>query len=102
MRSASVEYNPEIITPEDMKKEIQALGYDLILDEEKSVTEIENRAYKSLVNQTIASWVLSILSMAVSMSWISIGDKSATLQVLFIISLINNIILWKTISTLLQ
>lgn len=89
MRSASVEYNPEIITPEDMKKEIQALGYDLILDEEKSVTEIENRAYKSLVNQTIASWVLSILSMAVSMSWISIGDKSATLQVLFIISLIN-------------
>lgn len=89
MRSASVEYNPEIITPEDMKKEIQSLGYDLILDEEKSVTEIENRAYKSLVNQTIASWVLSILSMAVSMSWISIGDKSATLQVLFIISLIN-------------
>ena len=89
MRSASVEYNPEIITPEDMKKEIQALGYDLILDEEKSVTEIENRAYKSLVNKTIASWVLSILSMAVSMSWISIGDKSATLQVLFIISLIN-------------
>lgn len=89
MRSASVEYNPEIITPEDMKKEIQALGYDLILDEEKSVTEIENRAYKSLVNKTIASWGLSILSMAVSMSWISIGDKSATLQVLFIISLIN-------------
>ena len=89
MRSASVEYDPEMITPEDMKKEIQALGYDLILDEEKSVTEIENRAYKSLVNQTIASWVLSILSMAVSMSWISIGDKSATLQVLFIISLIN-------------
>lgn len=89
MRSASVEYNPEIITPEDMKKEIQALGYDLILDEEKSVTEIENRAYKSLVSQTIASWVLSILSMAVSMSWISIGDKSASLQVLFIISLIN-------------
>ena len=89
MRSASVEYNPEIITPEDMKKEIQALGYDLILDEEKSVTEIENRTYKSLVNKTIASWVLSILSMAVSMSWISIGDKSATLQVLFIISLIN-------------
>lgn len=89
MRSASVEYNPEIITPEDMKKEIQALGYDLILDEEKSVTEIENRAYKSLVNKTIASWVLSILSMAVSMSWISIGDKSASLQVLFIISLIN-------------
>ena len=89
MRSASVEYNPEIITPEDMKKEIQALGYDLILDEEKSVTEIENRDYKSLVNKTIASWVLSILSMAVSMSWISIGDKSATLQVLFIISLIN-------------
>ena len=89
MRSASVEYDPEMITPEDMKKEIQALGYDLILDEEKSVTEIENRAYKSLVNKTIASWVLSILSMAVSMSWISIGDKSATLQVLFIISLIN-------------
>ena len=89
MRSASVEYDPEIITPEDMRKEIQALGYDLILDEEKSVTEIENRAYKSLVNKTIASWVLSILSMAVSMSWISIGDKSATLQVLFIISLIN-------------
>ena len=89
MRSASVEYDPEMITPEDMKKEIQALGYDLILDEEKSVTEIENRSYKSLVNKTIASWVLSILSMAVSMSWISIGDKSATLQVLFIISLIN-------------
>ena len=60
MRSASVEYDPEMITPEDMKKEIQALGYDLILDEEKSVTEIENRSYKSLVNKTIASWVLSI------------------------------------------
>lgn len=89
MRSASVEYNPEIITPEDMKKEIQILGYDLILDEEKSVTEIENRVYRSLINKTIASWVLSILLMAVSMSWISIGDKSATLQMLFIISLLN-------------
>lgn len=89
MRSASVEYDPEIITPEDMKKEIQTLGYDLILDEEKSVTEIENRVYRSLINKTIASWVLSILLMAVSMSWISIGDKSATLQMLFIISLLN-------------
>ena len=58
-RSALVEYDPSKISLEQMKAEINGIGYDLIIDEEASVSEIENREYTILKRKTILSWIKS-------------------------------------------
>ena len=52
-----------------MKAEINALGYDLVIDKETSVEEIEKREYVLLKRKTALSWLFSIAVMCVSMRW---------------------------------
>ena len=44
-RSALIDFDPQVISLEKMKAEINALGYDLVIDKETSVEEIEKREY---------------------------------------------------------
>ena len=39
-RTALVDYNPDIISLEDMKREISNAGYDLVIENDRSVEEI--------------------------------------------------------------
>ena len=75
-RSATVEYNPEVISLEQMKAEIKSIGYDLVIEENRSVEELERQAYRQLRKKTILAWILSVLVMAVSMRWLSFGNAS--------------------------
>ena len=59
-RSALVDYDPEKISLETMKKEINNIGYDLVIEKDRSVEEIQKREYKLLTRKTILSWLLSI------------------------------------------
>ncbi len=88
-RSALVEYDPSVISLEQMKAEINGIGYDLIIDRETSVTEIENRAYTVLKRKTILSWVFSLLVMSISMGWIHLGNRDVANQTSMLISLLN-------------
>ena len=88
-RSALVEYDPSVISLEQMKAEINGIGYDLIIDQETSVTEIENRAYTVLKRKTILSWVFSLLVMSISMGWIHLGNRDVANQTSMLISLLN-------------
>lgn len=75
-RTALVDFNPEQITLEDMKREISNAGYDLVIEENRSAEEINRREFTLLKRKTIGSWIFSILVMAFSMGWISMGAES--------------------------
>ena len=72
-----------------MKAEINALGYDLVIDKETSVDEIEKREYVLLKRKTVLSWLFSIAVMCVSMRWIDLGSRDITNQVALLIALAN-------------
>lgn len=88
-RSALVDFDPQVISLEKMKAEINALGYDLVIDKETSVDEIEKREYVLLKRKTALSWLFSIAVMCVSMLWIDLGSRDITNQVALLIALAN-------------
>uniref|UniRef100_A0AB33JE90 Heavy metal translocating P-type ATPase n=1 Tax=Prevotella sp. GTC17262 TaxID=3236797 RepID=A0AB33JE90_9BACT len=88
-RSALVEYDPQIISLERMKSEINAIGYDMIIESDRSVVEIERREYQLLRRKTILSWVFSILVMSVSMGWIAVSNRDIANQAAMLLALAN-------------
>ena len=73
-RTALVDYDPEIISLEDMKREISNAGYDLVIEADRSAEEITRREFTLLKRKTILSWIFAILVMAFSMSDGSMSD----------------------------
>lgn len=96
-RTALVDFNPEQITLEDMKREISNAGYDLVIEEDRSAEEINRREFTLLKRKTIGSWIFSLLVMAFSMGWISVSAESELAarninnQMALIIALVNMI-----------
>jgi P-type Cu2+ transporter len=96
-RTALVDFNPEQISLEDMKREISNAGYDLVIEEDRSAEEINRREFTLLKRKTIGSWIFSLLVMAFSMGWISMGAESELAarninnQMALIIALVNMI-----------
>ena len=96
-RTALVDFNPEQITLEDMKREISNAGYDLVIEEDRSAEEINRREFTLLKRKTIGSWIFSLLVMAFSMGLISVGAESELAarninnQMALIIALVNMI-----------
>lgn len=90
-RTAMVEYDEKIVTPADMKREVDAAGFELIIDEETRVDTLEKNSYRLLLRRTALSWLFALLTMSVSMGWVSAGSPDASNQVLLIISVINMI-----------
>ena len=88
-RSALVDYDPETISLEQMKAAINGIGYDLVIDKETSVEEIEKREYTLLRRKTILSWIFSIAVMSVSMGWIDLHSRTIANQVSLLIALAN-------------
>lgn len=88
-RSALVEYDEKEISLEQMKREINAIGYDLVIESDRSVEEIERNAYRQLKRKTLLSWLFAVLCMAVSMRWISLGPVQVSNQVAMLLALAN-------------
>lgn len=88
-RSALVEYDEKEISLEQMKREINAIGYDLVIESDRSVEEIERNAYRQLKRKTLLSWLFAVLCMAVSMRWISLGSVQVSNQVAMLLALAN-------------
>ena len=87
-RTALVDYNPDIISLEDMKREISNAGYDLVIENDRSVEEINRREFTLLRRRTLASWLLAILTMCFSMGWISHTGSFAN-QICLLLTLAN-------------
>lgn len=90
-RTAMVEYDENIVTPADMKREVDAAGFELIIDEETRVDTLEKNSYRLLLRRTALSWLFALLTMSVSMGWVSVGSRDASNQMLLIICIVNMI-----------
>ena len=79
-RTALVDYDPEKITLEDMKRAVSDAGYDLVIESDRSADEINRREFTLLKRKTLLSWLFAILVMAFSMGWISLGMESSSVS----------------------
>lgn len=68
-QSAQVTFNPDKITPASLKKAIQSIGYDLILEAEegKDAEAIHQQQLKALKRRTILASALSIPVVVIGM-----------------------------------
>ena len=88
-RSALVDYDPSKISLETMKKEINGIGYDLVIEKDRSVEAIQKREYTILMRRTLLSWILSVVGMSINMRWLAIGGPSVVNQTAMLIALAN-------------
>ena len=91
-RTALVEYNPEEISLERMKSEINAIGYDLVIETNRSAEAIERRELQRLKRRTALSWGFALLCMCVSMGWLNLGGKSMNNQVALLLAFANFVV----------
>ena len=87
MRTALVEYDDALISLGQMKAAVNAIGFDLVVEQDRSVEVIERREYTVLKRRVLLAWLLALLVMAVSMGWVSVGTESASRQVSMILAL---------------
>ena len=75
-RTALVDYDPDVISLEDMKREVSNAGYDLVIEADRSAEEITRYEFTILKRKTILSWIFAVLVMSFSMGWITLGMTS--------------------------
>ena len=88
-RTALVDYNPEVVSLDNMKEALQGIGYDLVTEPDRDLEAIERQSYLNLRRRVIVSWILAILCMAISMHYISFGNTLTNNILMMIISIIN-------------
>ena len=95
-RSATVEYDETIVSLSQMKQAVNDIGFDLVIESNRSIAEIERRNYTLLLRKTLLSWCFSILVMMLSMGWGTwlFGDvlqssNSSVLQLSLLLALAN-------------
>ncbi len=75
-----------------MKSEVNAIGYDLVIESNRSAEAIERRELQLLKQSTLLSWVFAILCMCVSMGWLNLGGKAMNNQVALLLALANFVV----------
>lgn len=88
-RTALIDYDPSAITLEEMKAAINGIGFDLVIEADRSVEAIERRAYVRLRRRTLLSWLFALLTMAISMGGISLGSTAFANQAALLLALAN-------------
>ncbi|MGI6242934.1 MAG: heavy metal translocating P-type ATPase [Prevotella sp.] len=88
-RSALVDFDPDRISLETMKREINNIGYDLVIEKDRSTVEIRKREYILLKRKIIVSWIIAILVMSISMRWLPVGGRDMANQLCLLLSLTN-------------
>lgn len=88
-RSALIDYDPTTISLEKMKQAVNDIGYDLVIEANRSVAEIEQRAYTLLRRRTLLSWLFALSVMAISMHWLPLGSRDMANQVALLLALAN-------------
>lgn len=86
-RCATITYDESVTSPAQIKEVVTAAGYDLVVDEQESVEVLQRHAYVRLRRRVILAWVLSLLTMAVSMRLVPLGDDDVTNQSALLLAL---------------
>ncbi len=88
-RTANVTYDPDKISLEAMKSEVNDIGYDLVIESDRDVEAIERTGYNRLRNKVAASWFFALAVMCISMRFIPMGSDQAANVVAMVLSLCN-------------
>lgn len=88
-RTAMIEYDEGLTSPEKLQEALSQIGYDMVIEEDRNVEEIERRAYRQLRTKVVISWIFALIVMAISMGHIKIGTREAANQTMLILSLLN-------------
>lgn len=88
-RTVLVEYDPLAVTPERMKEALGAIGYDMVIEDDRNVEAIERRAYTVLRRKVAVSWLLAALTMAICMDWLHVGSHDVANQTMLILAVVN-------------
>ena len=88
-RTALVEFDPSIISLEQMKTVLSDIGYDMVIEEDRNIEAIERQALNVLRRKVVLSWLFALTVMALSMGIIKIGSRDITNQFMLILALLN-------------
>lgn len=88
-RTVMVEYDEKAVTLDDMKRQLAGIGYDMVIEEDRNVEALEQRAYQLLKRKVALSWIFALMVMAISMGWISVGSTSTANQTAMILTVLN-------------
>ena len=90
-RSVMVEYDQELTDLRQMKEALGGIGYDMVIEEDRSVEAIEHQAYLSLRRKVLLSWLFALLVMALSMGWLGMKSSHNDIinQTCLILALLN-------------
>jgi len=66
---AQVSYDPRITNPPKLKAALQAIGYNLALEEPDTLEDLHRAGYRKLRNKTIGAITLSVPLMIIGMFW---------------------------------
>ncbi len=88
-RYALVDYEPDKIPLEEMKRQINSIGYDLVIETDRSVDEIQKREFRLLRRKTLLSWCFAVAVMCLSMGLIDVGSRDLANQLSLILAVLN-------------
>lgn len=91
-----IDYDPQQVSLETMKQSLNDIGFDMVIEEGRSGEELQRREYVLLLRKTILSWLLAVLTMAVSMGWLPVGGRDAANQVCLLLALFNLLVCGRT------
>lgn len=66
-RTATVDYDADVVTPQDLKRRVSEAGYDLVIEADRSADELSRRAFTLLRRRTLLSWCFAIATLYFSM-----------------------------------
>ncbi len=67
MRMAHIEYDADAVSLPEIKREVNQIGFNLLIEPDADVEQVEKHRYGALVRSVALAWVVSLLTMAVSM-----------------------------------
>lgn len=85
-RTVLVTYDPARTSPQAMKGALSGVGYDMVIEDDRNVEQIERRAYRLLRRRMVLAWVLAVLTMAISMGWVHLGSADMANQTMMLLA----------------
>ena len=95
-RTATIEYDDAATSPNALKAELEKIGYDMVIEEDRNVEAIEKQAFSRLRRKVLLSWGFAVAVMALSMGWIALPSTTdgtaangTANQLMLILALLN-------------
>lgn len=88
-RTATIIFDNDVTSPQLIKQEISAIGYELIVEQELEVEALERAALRNLRRRVLLSWLFALLSMCLTMGWLRLGGRDDTNVAAMVIAVLN-------------